>query len=207
MKAVSIAPDFALQVGKALPPVDDEAIEALWQEGPACLFNGSVMVLDGDLPHVRPMEYKLFYAILHNPKIHEQYPFTAVGVRGVTIADGKVLLGRRGHDLVAYHDLWECAPGGSLENGDYQAHLLDELEEETGLTRDLVTEVKPFAAVFNTDYPVIDLCCAIFLTDRAMALPLTSEEYTAFRWIDQLPTEDLVPTTPIILEESPWSPS
>jgi 8-oxo-dGTP pyrophosphatase MutT (NUDIX family) len=114
-----------------------------------------------------------------------------LGVKGLTIRDEGVLLGRRAANVAAYGGQWEFAPGGVVEPGeDPAATVSRELEEETGLS--IRGEPTPIAILYD---PVVRSWEMVFRMQPSSEGTPTTAEYDELRWCrrDELPS-DLTPT-------------
>lgn len=116
-----------------------------------------------------------------------------LGVKAMTFHQGRVLLGRRSGDVMAYPLMWEFAPGGVLEPGRNPVEaLFDELHEETGISTS--AGPTPKAIVFD---PVVRCWEIVYRLDVGEArLQPRTNEYSDLAWFDprQLP-EPLSPAT------------
>ncbi len=102
-----------------------------------------------------------------------------LGVKGLTICDDRVLLGRRADDVMAYPGMWEFAPGGVLEPRRHpEAVLRSELEEETGIQGAIAPT--PVAIVFDS----VARCWELVYRLRVQDLPMgaRSDEYSELSW-------------------------
>jgi len=111
-----------------------------------------------------------------------------LGVKGFTMRDGRVLLGRRASWVNAYGGQWEFAPGGVVEPNRQPAEVVsNELREETGLAT--MGPPMPIAMLFDD---VLRCWEMVFRIDAGKgALDLSSDEYDDARWCgaDDLPAE------------------
>ena len=80
--------------------------------------------------HVQECSYR-FYAV---QKTGFDCGVRPIGVKAVTIAGGRALMGRRSAEVAFYPRLWEFVPGGGLEPGvDPAEQIARELREEAQL--------------------------------------------------------------------------
>ncbi len=169
----------------------DAAVDEIWRA--ACartpgLFNGTYMNVAahrvrGDQIEVTGsfFEYKYFVAHLERPQL--ALPVRAIGVSGITLVrEGErafALLAERSPDVSSHPGRLELVPSGAvdrsraLEDGrvDYLEALLTELEEECGLSRKHVKDVRTFALTFDVLEQVYDVCCCLELGIRRDSLP------------------------------------
>jgi 8-oxo-dGTP pyrophosphatase MutT (NUDIX family) len=109
-----------------------------------------------------------------------------LGLKGVTIRDGQVLMGRRAANVAAYAGLWEFAPSGGAEPGKTTAELIqEELMEETGLSSG--AEPIPVAVMHDS---VLKCWEIVFRLTPGDASPRSrTAEYSELEWrrADNLP--------------------
>ena len=173
--------------------ITDE-MEEIWKGRGPHVFDGPCVCfsrIDGERVIGKIVPYKALYT-----QRRRKVGLVSLGVRGLVRRGERFLLGRRANTVALYPGCWEWAPGGVLSTPDFCSHLLDELEEETGMRGHSVT---PFALVWNDCAPVIDLCCTLEVEGE----PSPSDEYTEFAWVTQA-QDPCVPTTRTILEAGPW---
>jgi 8-oxo-dGTP pyrophosphatase MutT (NUDIX family) len=71
-----------------------------------------------------------------------------LGTKGITIREGRVLMGQRTNSVCSYPGLWEFAPSGVVEIGSSPGHnIAAELREETGL--EPAREPTPVALLYD----------------------------------------------------------
>jgi 8-oxo-dGTP pyrophosphatase MutT (NUDIX family) len=114
-----------------------------------------------------------------------------LGVKGITVRDGQVLVGRRADHVAAYAGEWEFAPGGAVEPTCTPAEaLLRELDEETGV----VPAREPTAVALLYD-PVTRCWEVVYRIEASGPGATSTEEYDELVW---RATDDLPPTlTPV----------
>lgn len=111
-----------------------------------------------------------------------------LGVKGITMRDEKVLMGKRSQRVAAYRGQWEFAPGGVIDIGEQPPEVVKrELLEETGYK----CEGEPSAIAVIED--AVARCWEIVFRMQVSAEPVStpSREYDEIRWclVDQLPDE------------------
>jgi 8-oxo-dGTP pyrophosphatase MutT (NUDIX family) len=121
----------------------------------------------------------------------------SLGVKGITVRDGRVLMGRRSQHVGACRGQWECAPCGVLEPGrEPAAAVRDELREEAGLAaaRDPI----PIALAYDAVVRTWEIVFTVVPSDDDPG-PRT-DEYDELRWCEahDLPAE-LSPITRFLL--------
>ena len=111
-----------------------------------------------------------------------------LGLKGVTIRERQLLMGRRAANVAAYAGLWEFAPSGGAEPGKSPAELIqEELIEETGLHSG--AEPIPIAVMLDA---VLNCWEIVFrLTVNDAAPQSRTAEYSMLEWrrADDLPTD------------------
>lgn len=102
-----------------------------------------------------------------------------LGVKGITMRDGKTLMGRRSRKVAFYRGLWEFAPGGVVDIGEPPVDVVRrELLEETGF----VCEGEPTAIAIVEDS--VARCWEIVFRMTVSGQPVgaPSGEYDELRW-------------------------
>lgn len=125
-----------------------------------------------------------------------------LGAKGLTIREGRVLMGRRANAVGSYQGLWEFAPGGVVEVGASPAGIVaSELAEETGLAT--AREPTPIALLYDKVLRCWELAYRLVPGDGA---PVPGPgEYDELRWCG---TKDLPDDlTPIAMQMARLLPS
>ncbi|MBN4066694.1 NUDIX hydrolase [Simkania negevensis] len=156
--------------------------------------------------HVSWLPYRLYYAQFFLEKGCFPTLF-ALCVTGIVRKSKKVLLGKRSNRVTQYPGCWECIPAGGIESAALdeegsispQTQLLKEFEEETGLNRDAIKQMRFASLLRDSEARCIDLCYNIFLETELSPIP--SEEHTEVEWFDltALPSAAL-PSIPSLKE-------
>lgn len=142
----SLAPDVRLKIGDPYQPPADllGVIDAIWHQekerrGDA-LTNGRLYCLDHlatDHVLIRPAEYRYLLARRRAPElVAAGLNLRTLAVTGIVLCRDGVVLGQRGHTVAVDAGLWEPAPAGGLAQPDPVRQLLEEAEEELGLSPD-----------------------------------------------------------------------
>lgn len=225
---LAISPQFEIHIveeEQKLSPQMQHEIDANWetafQASRGKIYNGKLLnfirLEEGRLIG-SIVDYKSFFVQCTVPVLSDLLQIVGVGVRGITIAGGEVLLGRRAPHMPLYPDCYEFAPGGSLDEStlegdklDYRAQLVREFVEETGWPSQLVQKTVPFGLVWNGSIPVIDICLFMILSNTTSLPPLPPKkergsEYSEIAWVpfsemDQFIAENedrMLPTTKTI---------
>lgn len=180
-----------------------EDIENIWQRESKIpgryLFNGKILSLvnlEKDKLICEFVEYKYYLAQLRDPSLERFLNIKTVCVSAITLAGNRVLVGHRARSLTVHPGLYELAPSGgidptALENGkiDLIKQYMVELEEETGILKDHVKKVNPFALLYEPTMRCYEICAEIHIdpnhTDVSKG---THEEYDELFW---LPMQDV----------------
>lgn len=117
---------------------------------------------------------------------HVEWSNPAPGSQAVVERDGRVLLGRRGHDPA--RGLWDL-PGGFLDEYEHPLEALHrELREETGL------EIEPteFLGIWMQPYGNRNVLCLTWLARPTGGEERPGDDLTELRWFspDELPAPD-----------------
>jgi len=169
-----------------IQPTDEQEqeVDYYWQraveESGGQLFNGTFLNLisyklteTGLRALTHFAEYKYFYVHRLRPKLGLRVK--AIGVSGITLVEGDMaLVARRGESMTQYPGLLELVPSGTVdrscadEDGTvrYEAKLLEELREETGVLFSRVEEVRGFAFTHDRVDNSYDACCLVRLGVR-----------------------------------------
>ncbi|NQV81933.1 MAG: hypothetical protein HQ495_15355 [Alphaproteobacteria bacterium] len=173
-----------------MPPIIGREVERLWQIERArrgnAVFNGPVLsaieVSQGGI-RVCLAEYRHLIAQRARPDLFEALNIRPVAVSGLLECIGGLVFGRRADAVTQHPGLWELVPSGGVEahgesvggTVDFRAHILKELEEEIGATRNDITAIKPFCIVEDSESHVIDI--GVYLRSE-----LTAEEIILRHW-------------------------
>ena len=159
-----------------LPTALNAEVDQLWQAEQArrgkALFNGkifSAVEITPDTIHGRIVEYRHLIAQRAKPELFEALNVRPVAVSGLFQCENGVVFGRRSGTMTQDAGLWELCPSGGLDTSktaaggkmDYCAQILTELQEEIGISPDVVTGIRPFCLVDDLDSHVIDIGIAL----------------------------------------------
>jgi NUDIX domain len=174
-------------------------VNSIWEEAVVrepWLFNGQFLnyshyeenVLYGEF-----VEYKYFYSRTVREKLLQELQLYPVGVMGITHCNGRVLLGRRSDQVTLYRGLFEFVPAGSVDRQvvvdgvvDIERQYYDELEEESGIPKEMVKNIHPFLLVHDDRDHLVEIMAHIYLYPQE-TLPSNqgSHEYIEFHWLDE----------------------
>lgn len=204
----------------SLAPEVEIRIEEIWKEEKKRLgdrlFNGTFLNFEAISSRAIQgswLPYKLYTAVKKDPSLSSYLKIEALGVMGLVHCPGFCLIGKRANFVMNYPSMYEIAPCGSLsldvckdyEDG-HQREILQELFEETGISRSLVEDLKTFAIVKDSSCPILDLCVSLSLDSR---VPLRkNDEYEELWWqsidaLDQFVEEKgslIIPSTVAVLD-------
>ncbi|UCD74639.1 MAG: NUDIX domain-containing protein [Phycisphaerales bacterium] len=106
-----------------------------------------------------------------------------LGVKGITIRDGKVLLGRRAMTVASYRGLWEFAPAGVVEPPRHPAAVVAaELAEETGLK--IVGEPTPIAVLYDETVRCWEIIFRLTAENAGSTGDRVTDEYDEIVWCE-----------------------
>lgn len=182
-----------------VPPLDRSAartVAALWDAARAAegahLFDGEIYVLGSARPdriEVLRSGFRRHLGLLADPSLAPGEPEYPVGVNGLTTRGDAILLGRRSRRVTQYPGMFELAPSGTLAGTpgpggvlDARGCLLAELEEETGLPRELVRDAGARELGFDAGASTWEIVYALEL-DPGAPDPATSAEYDEVRFV------------------------
>lgn len=183
-----------------------DVIEEIWQR---TLIEKGGKLFNGTLPHFVSInqegeyieilgnfiEYKQFLGQRKRPDL--QLSIKPVGVSGIMVlkdaGDDYVIFAKRSSNVTEYPGFLELVPSGSIDeecvdaNGvvNYQAKLLCEFIEETGLSEEHVKGISGFAFVLDIGHNVYDICCEIQLEAKKdfIMQKFSSTEYNTPRFV------------------------
>lgn len=151
------------------------------------------------------LPYTFYLDQMAEPDLKKLMGLKPLGVAGITLCDGKILLGKRASWVSTYPNCFECAPSGGVDGKDLQKILLGELEEETGLSPMLVKHLSLIGMTFDSKSLNIDFVYLISLKKKALKSIIQTEEYSELFFIEKekaadfLKTKKCVPSSQAIL--------
>jgi hypothetical protein len=170
----------------------DVEVELLWQAEQTrrgkSLFNGkifSAVEITPDTILGRIVEYRHLIAQRAKPELFDVLNVRPVAVSGLFECMNGVVFGRRSGAMTQDARLWELCPSGGVDTSktaasgkvNYCAQILTELEEEIGISPDVVTDIHPFCLVDDLESHVIDI--GISLASRISADDVISKHRAA----------------------------
>lgn len=205
-----------------LPVELRDRVDELWEherrERPE-LVDGTILAVrsvEAGLVHAQPCPYRLFVARERDAVVRRALGLYPIGVSGILILarpEGSgVVLGRRAVGVTEYGGAWELVPSGGLDprrvgaDGvvDVLGCLLDELEEEVGLSRTAVGDTRPIGLVQDVAQEGYDVCIALLADEGDLADLPEYDEVVVLSPAEaaellSTKTEPVVPTSPVIL--------
>ena len=210
--------DEALEAPDELRSRVDELWELERRQRPELVDGAilSVRSIDAGIVVTQSCPYRLFVARERDVTLRRALGISAIGVSGILMlarAEGiGVVAGRRAAGATEYGGAWELVPSGGLDprrvgrDGvvDALGCLLDELEEEVGVSRGAVVDVRPLGLVRDLAQEGYDVCIALRALDGEVvempeydeAVVLGPAEAAALL---SRPGEHVVPTSRVIL--------
>ncbi len=143
----------------ALPPQLDAVVGAYWEVALRTrpLFNGPVFCADRLTPDCifgHWTEYRRLLAQIAEPGLFSQLGVRALAVCGAVCTPDGVVVARREPRSVYQPGMWQLPPAGSVDQAaavpggaDWRTALLQELDEELGLTEADTTRLRPLCLV------------------------------------------------------------
>jgi UDP-2,4-diacetamido-2,4,6-trideoxy-beta-L-altropyranose hydrolase len=190
------------------PPAPDEVnarVQAIWdqetQRRSTKLFNGeivSVMSVDETNIVGRRAEYRWLLAQSHDESFVPWFQVRPLAVTGVLTCPEGVVIGRRGPAVFQFPGLWELAPSGSVDivtdvdsDIDLLAQLIQELNEEVGLSGSDVAGIEPLAIACDFDSQVFDVCFVMTTPTpwARIAERFSANRNTEYQHLDILPVD------------------
>jgi 8-oxo-dGTP pyrophosphatase MutT (NUDIX family) len=152
-----LAPDF--KIIRADQPIDPPPaiaarIAEIWREeqtrNGGGLFDGKILALvsaTAEAIQVAPTLYSVILSARRDPMVRDGLGIAPLGVTSVLSCRDGFVIGRRSPSLAMSPGLWEVMPAGGLETTDPSAQLIQEFQEELGLSPSLVTRCDAKALV------------------------------------------------------------
>ena len=140
-------------------------------------------------------------------KKNKRRRFISLGVSGVVMnPEGMILVGCRKSNLYSYPNFLELPPSGTIEpgRGNPEEQLILELNEETGIKKENISNIKPMIIYYDQKCSVLDITYLIRLNCN-FTLPKASEEYSeiSFKEISKVKDifhrESVVVTSKVLL--------
>lgn len=178
-----VATDVVARLGRAmpdLPPATEQEIERLWRAacrrvaagGAGRLFNGRVFSADAIAPDLitgHLTEFRRIVAQMERPELFGELGLRPLAACGIVRCAGGVVVGRRHPAAIYQAGMWQLPPAGSVDAGavaedgevDLRRQLLNELQEELGLSAEMVDEPRPLCIVEHPGSHVSDLGMAL----------------------------------------------
>ncbi len=159
--------DEPLFLSKEINTEVDRLWQAEQQSRGKTLFNGNILSAIKISPEQilgRILEYRHLIAQRACPALFEPLQIRSVAVSGLLECADGLVFGKRANSVTQDAGLWELVPSGGIDASkitqgtiDCRAQLLTELQEETGIHRDLVSNVLPFCLIEDNVSHVIEI--------------------------------------------------
>lgn len=207
LKTQSAPANIIIQIREyswALSPEVEQKISEIWKteklkRGDG-LFNSEVLSfvqVEGEVLVARITDYRTYLAQARAPHLYDVLKVRKLAVSGLVALGSQIVFGKRAMHLTQDAGKWELAPSGGVAyraadgNGrlTVEQQFFEELEEELGLQRSMVSSFRPLLFVEDTESHVIDIGIDVELsgnrTDIEAALKRRSDEYSEICWIDK----------------------
>ncbi|GEM_PF-5642776 len=186
-RVVAAGPDLTVRCDPQWCVSEDDAttrlMESAWQIAQTQrgdkLYNDSLAVC---LPRTASAsdiicgftDYKHFIAQRMEPSLRARWHLQPLGVSGLLWIDEGLVLARRAAFVTTHPNLFDSVPAGCitqrvlLPSGlvDYRAQLLEEFEEECGLSRTHIVSMTPVAFFENREEAMFDVCLTLRVNAR-----------------------------------------
>ena len=167
IKSYRLAQDYNIVLGDpwVVPPSIVPRVDEIWElereRRGIHLTNGQIYTLAEFQPDhilINPSEYKYVLAQRRASNLQrEGLNIRPLAVTGILICADGLVLGRRGSAVTDDVGLWEPAPAGGLSMPDPKVQVLDELEEELGISKSEVESVQVCGLVEDVESRVFDI--------------------------------------------------
>ena len=167
IKSYQLAQDYNIVLGDpwVAPPSIVPRVDEIWElerkRRGIHLTNGQIYTLAEFQPDhilIHPSEYKYVLAQRRASSLQrEGLSIRPLAVTGILICADGLVLGRRGSAVTDDVGLWEPAPAGGLSMPDPKVQVLDELEEELGISKLEVESVQVCGLVEDVESRVFDI--------------------------------------------------
>ncbi|MFV0341259.1 MAG: hypothetical protein ACK5MA_11655 [Parachlamydiaceae bacterium] len=179
-EAIPLSPRFSISLEKSpsfehLSASKKRLIDAIWDQEQkrksGRLFNG--MILSAKEYTEKKLTgffvpYKYFLAQVCDPSLKPDLNILPVSLSAVTVTEDSMILAKRASWVTQYPDAYELAPSGGVtqqhlddEAIDIKGQLLEELNEEVGIDRQLVKKLKFFSMVRDYHADAVELVAEI----------------------------------------------
>ena len=186
IKSYPLAQDYTIALGAPweVPPSIVPRVDEIWElereRRGIHLTNGQIYTLAEFQPDyilIHPSEYKYVLAQRRASNLQrEGLSVRPLAVTGILICADGLVLGRRGSAVTDDVGLWEPAPAGGLSIPDPTVQVLEELEEELGISKSEVESVKVCGLVEDVESRVFDI---VFRLETATTSQEVRAAYTS----------------------------
>lgn len=187
-----LSPDFKREIGPPwTPPISVmPRVEEIWtsekKKRGGQLTNGRIYGLAEFRPDyllIYPSEYRYAIARRRDPDLKEfGLSMRPLAVTGILLCADGLIFGRRGSSVANDVGLWEPAPAGGLSQDDPKVQVLEELEEELGITASMIVSAEACGLIEDVESGVFDILFRLWtpateLDIRAAHTVRGSDEY------------------------------
>lgn len=190
---------FIVDKGRVLSLSAQKRIDEIWdhefQLRQGKLFNGSALgVIDVSENEilVERVEYKLVLASLRDPSLAKEVDFKSLCTSGMTLSDGKVLLGQRSQYVSSYPNSYEFVPSGTIDAPDndniiinLRDQLINELTQEAEIEEGFIEETAGWTIVYDATTKIYEVVARITVKPFFSSSPFhkANDEYRLLLWL------------------------
>jgi len=187
--AVPCCGDFKARIVKKeriLPPRVEEIWNKELKDREGKLFNGTVLGLveaTNDEILLESVEYKIALAKIRDPSL--DLDFKPLGTSGMTISQGKVLIGQRSAYVSTHPNGYEMVPSGSVDTVDIKEQLILELEEEAGIGAAYVERCEGWELLYDVHEKAYEVVARVHVAGFLSESPIHkgTGEYRTLMWL------------------------
>ena len=188
---------FVVEKGRVLSQLVQNKVDEIWdrefQIRQGKLTNGyiyGVVSVSENEILIEKVEYKIVLAQIRDPSLASAIDFHFLSTSGMTLSDGKVLLGQRSAYVSTYANAYEMVPSGTIDSQeglvvDLRDQLFKELEEEAGITRGFIQQTEGWTMVYDVTTKTYEVIARIIVEPYFSSNPLqkTEGEYRSLMWL------------------------
>lgn len=181
-----------------LPASIKSKIDEIWdkefQQRQGKLFNGTVLgIVEAGVDEilVERAEYKLVLARVRDASLAKAIDFKPLGTSGMTLSNGKVLIGQRSPYVSTSPHAYEMVPSGSVDCSsedlivDLKKQLLLELDEEAEIASSYVEQTEGWTLIYDVETKMYEVVARIHVQPFFSSSPIhqSTGEYTSLLWL------------------------
>ncbi|MBB64810.1 MAG: hypothetical protein CMO81_07070 [Waddliaceae bacterium] len=200
MKIYDLNANFQLflndEISKPLPLEQEEKVEAIWQaalsRSDGHLFNAPCLIYkewNGTSLIGSWLDYKYYFSSQIDKSLAKDLNLQAISVSGITVNDGKYLIGKRSKSVTQHPGAWEFVPSGGIDASaskettiDYQGQIIKELYEETGINSTFIEKIEPVFLQHVEEDAIWEICVLIHLCEEVV---IKSCEHEDLKWCSE----------------------